>query len=253
MNTTKMLSRLLAVALTGAVALPAAAQEEKSATLKAGDPAPPLAVSKWVKGEPVKQLEKGKVYVIECWATWCGPCVSAIPHVSELQKKYKDKDLVVIGMNVWENDEAAVEPFVKKMGEKMDYRVATDDKAGGGQGAMAETWMKAAGQGGIPCSFIVDRKGVVAWIGHPMEMDKPLAGVIDGTFDPKKAAAEQAKLQAAQRKFGEALQAEKHDEALAAADELIAIDANNAAMFAPAKVFIHVKKKDYKTANKLAK
>src|SRR5688572_31071660 len=160
MNTTKMLSRLLAVALTGAVALPAAAQEEKSATLKAGDPAPPLAVSKWVKGEPVKQLEKGKVYVIECWATWCGPCIQAIPHVTELQKKYKDKDLIVIGMNVWENDVAAVEPFVKKMGAKMDYRVATDLVPEGAEsGKMADTWMKAAGRNGIPCSFIVDREG----------------------------------------------------------------------------------------------
>src|SRR5687768_4785612 len=102
----------------GLLSLPAFAQEEAKPSLKVGDPAPKLQVDKWVKGEPIKELEKGKVYVLECWATWCGPCVQAIPHVTELQKKYKDKGLVVIGMNVWENDVKEVEPFVKKMGDK---------------------------------------------------------------------------------------------------------------------------------------
>lgn len=179
-------------AVVAMLALTAAAfteqQEEAAATLKPGDPAPALAVDKWVKGEEVKELEKGKVYVIECWATWCGPCIQAIPHVTELQKKYADKDLVVIGMNVWENDVAEVEPFVKKMGDKMDYRVATDDTSDGGKGKMAETWMAAAGRNGIPCSFIVDREGKIAWIGHPMKMDEPLQQVIEGKFDPAKEA-----------------------------------------------------------------
>src|SRR3954465_3678232 len=98
---------LLSCAMWSATAS-AAAPKESGATLKPGDTAPPLAVSKWVKGEPVKKMEKGKVYVLECWATWCGPCVAAIPHVTELQKKFKDKDLIVIGMNVWENNDSDV-------------------------------------------------------------------------------------------------------------------------------------------------
>jgi thiol-disulfide isomerase/thioredoxin len=60
-------------------------------TLKVGDPAPKLHVSKWLNGDPVEKLEKGTTYVIECWATWCGPCRASIPHVSELNTKYKDK------------------------------------------------------------------------------------------------------------------------------------------------------------------
>ena len=56
-------------------------------TLKVGDKAPPLGKGQWVKGEPVKEFESGKVYVIENWATWCGPCIAAIPHVTEIQKK----------------------------------------------------------------------------------------------------------------------------------------------------------------------
>jgi thiol-disulfide isomerase/thioredoxin len=249
------LSKLLAVAVLSGIfsAGASAQQEDKAATLKPGDPAPPLAVDKWVKGEPVKQLEKGKVYVIECWATWCGPCVQAIPHVTELQKKYKDKDLVVIGMNIWENDDAAVEPFVKKMGDKMDYRVAMDDKTGGGRGKMAETWMAAAGQNGIPCSFIVDRDTKIAWIGHPMQMDRPLEQIIAGKFDAKREGELQAKRTATQKRFQEAMQAKEFDKAMAVLDEIIAADPDNARMYKPAKLMIHMQKQDFKAANAFAK
>jgi hypothetical protein len=47
--------------------------EERPVTLKVGDSAPKLAVSKWVQGEPVKDLEEGKAYMVEFWATWFGP------------------------------------------------------------------------------------------------------------------------------------------------------------------------------------
>src|SRR5262245_10516457 len=92
-----------------------------AAGLGIGSKAPPFEVNKFVKGEPVKQFDKGKIYVVEFWATWCGPCRESIPHLTELQKKYQD--VVFIGVSVWEESQAKVEPFVKKMGEKMDYRV----------------------------------------------------------------------------------------------------------------------------------
>jgi thiol-disulfide isomerase/thioredoxin len=233
----------------------------KGGILKPGDDAPALSVDKWVKGEPVKKLEKGNVYVLEFWATWCGPCIQAIPHVTELQKKYADKKLVVIGMNVWENDVAAVEPFVKKMGAKMEYRVATDlVPAGAETGKMAETWMQAAGRDSIPCSFIVDREGKVAWIGHPMSMDEPLEQVIAGTFDLEKEAARAAKEAVAEEKamrfrkrIGEAMEKEDWAAALTAVDEAITGDADNAEMYRPARLMILVQKKDYDAANKAGK
>jgi thiol-disulfide isomerase/thioredoxin len=248
------------LALMAAAATTAMAQDDKEAkgpTLKPGDPAPPLAVDKWVKGEAVKELEKGKVYVIECWATWCGPCVRAIPHVTELQKKYQDKGLVVIGMNIWENDIADVEPFVKKMGDKMDYRVATDDTSDGGRGKMAETWMAAAGKNGIPCSFIVDREGRIAWIGHPMGMDKPLEEIIEGKFDLDKAqeeARQQDKLASIEQRFGKAMQAQDWDKALAAIDEALGVVPDEMKKnIRPSKLMVLLQKEDYDAANAEAK
>src|SRR5438045_289765 len=69
-----------------------AAPSAENAKLKVGDPAPALYLSKFIKGEPVTELEKGKIYVIECWATWCGPCDAAEQakfdkSVDELQEK----------------------------------------------------------------------------------------------------------------------------------------------------------------------
>src|ERR671913_511304 len=69
-------------------------------TLRVGDPAPPLEVERWVKGAPIDRFERGTVYVLEFWATWCTTCISEIPHVTELAKKYRDQGVVVIGLNI---------------------------------------------------------------------------------------------------------------------------------------------------------
>ena len=136
--------------------------------LGVGDPAPPLSVSKWLKGEPVLVFATGKVHVVEFWASWCGPCRMVVPHLSALQKKYPD--VVFIGVNVWERNPTQGEAFAKEQGDRMDYRVAQDDlSAGPQQGKMATDWLKAAGRDSIPCAFVVDGKGRIAWIGHPME------------------------------------------------------------------------------------
>jgi thiol-disulfide isomerase/thioredoxin len=134
--------------------------------LNIGHPAPKLAISKTVKGDPVEALDNGKTYVLEFWATWCGPCRASIPHLTELARKYKDK-VRFICVDVWERDLSKVEPFLKEMGDKMDYTVVLDDVPGKdpNEGAMARTWLAAADEHGIPCAFVVkDQK--VAWIGH---------------------------------------------------------------------------------------
>ena len=166
-----LLHRLLVAAACFAIASPV------SAALKVGDPAPKLQVAQWVQGDPVKAFEGDKVYILEFWATWCGPCISAIPHLNEIYKRHKDKGLVVIGQNVFENDVKAVPGFVKKMGSKMTYRVTLDDLSVKG-GFMAANWLKAAGQNGIPCAFVIDKSGKIAFIGHPMRLDESLLATL---------------------------------------------------------------------------
>lgn len=158
-------------------------------TLKVGDPAPKLQVSKWVQGDPVTDFAADKAYVVEFWATWCGPCRVSIPHLNGLHEKFKDKGLVVIGQDCREEREDQVAPFVAKMGDKMTYRVALDRKENDkDDGRMFETWMRAADAQGIPTAFVVGKDRRIAWIGHPMELrESLLEQVLAGTYDVKKA------------------------------------------------------------------
>ncbi len=130
-----------------------------------GDFAPALKISNWVKGDKVNLKEgRGKyIYVVEFWATWCGPCRASIPHLSELQQAYKDKGVIIIGVSS-ETDLSKVNDFVKEQGSAMDYVVALDKNRG--------TWNAYAGAFGvntIPHAFIVDRKGKLAWHGSPFD------------------------------------------------------------------------------------
>jgi len=165
-------------------ALAAVGTTAMAASLKIGDPAPPLKFASFAQGDPVTGFDSNHVYIVEFWATWCGPCRASIPHLNEVWQKYKDKDLIVIGSDCWEQDETAVPGFIKQMGEKMTYRVALDDKSEDKKGAMAANWMAAAGQNGIPTAFIIDRHGKVAWIGHPMSLeDSVVEDILADKFD----------------------------------------------------------------------
>jgi thiol-disulfide isomerase/thioredoxin len=198
--------------------------------LSVGDPAPKLEVSSFVKGEPVTKLEPGKFYVVEFWATWCGPCRATIPHLTELQKKHPDVNF--IGVSVWEQDQKLVKPFVEKMDDKMSYRVAMDavpEKGKANEGAMAKNWMKAAGQNGIPTAFIVNKDDRIAWIGHPAQMDEPLERIVTGSWDlqtaiaeHKKAMEEQEKMTKVQSKLRQAMRANDPKKLVAVVDEVIA-------------------------------
>jgi thiol-disulfide isomerase/thioredoxin len=139
----------------------------------------------------VERFEPGKVYVLDFWATWCGPCIDSFPRLTRLQKKYADKGVTVIGVSIWEEDQGAVEPFVKARSDAMGYSVALDDVPANavekGQreradGKVATAWMRAAGQNLIPTVFIVGRDGKIAWIGGPNEMDEPLERVVAGKW-----------------------------------------------------------------------
>ena len=124
-----------------------------------GDPVGQLEVAHWVKGKSV-DISKG-VNVVEFWATWCPPCRTSIPHLTETQVKYKDRGVNIIG--VTNEPLEAVEPFVNRMGKKMEYSVAIDK----GHSTTNE-FMGRYDVGGIPHAFVV-KDGKVVWHGHPMK------------------------------------------------------------------------------------
>ena len=163
--------------------------------LTIGSKAPKLDIEHWVsngngKFKPVKEFEAGKVYVVEFWATWCGPCVMSMPHLAATQEKYAEKGVQLISVS--DEDLETVEGFLKKQVKNADkddtentygkltsvYCLTTDpDKS------VNADYMDAAGQNGIPTCFIVGKSGQIEWIGHPMEMDEPLEKVVGDSWD----------------------------------------------------------------------
>lgn len=153
---------LLVLTLHSAIA--GAADSESH--LKIGDPAPILQPMTWIKGEPVTHYDRGRIYVVEFWATWCPPCIDAMPQLTALQSKYRDK-LTVVGVNVLESamgqgDENSVRAFVSKGRPAMGYTVAMDDPM---KQPVFTGWMISAGLCCLPTAFIVDRKGAIVWVG----------------------------------------------------------------------------------------
>lgn len=206
-----------------------------------GDAAQPLDIKEWVKGGPVDlSTGKGKtIYVVEFWATWCPPCRESIPHLTELQKKFKDQGVVFVGVTDEKSD--VVKKFVEKMGDSMDYNVAIDG------GKTSEAYMQAFGINGIPHAFVVDKEGKIVWQGHPMDhLEETLQALIDGKYDmakAKKAGEAQEKLQ---KYIQLSLQGGDADEIKKLEDELVALDKEvggimNGKKFDPADIRARIK------------
>jgi thiol-disulfide isomerase/thioredoxin len=113
------------------------------------DPAAEFAV-KGINGGTVNLAgARGKVVLLNFWATWCGPCRMEVPDLVELQKKYQDR-LQVIGLVVDNADEDAVRKFAKRYGINYPVAMATD-----------EMRIQFGGVPALPTSFIIDAQGPV--------------------------------------------------------------------------------------------
>lgn len=158
--------------------------------VKVGDKAPALTVARWLKGDSVYEFTKGNIYLVEFGFLACAPCQASIPHLTALSEKYKGR-VQVIAINIWENNKnnpsdlsyiAKVQRFVQSMGEKIGFSVAVDVP----QQTTADTW-----GGGAPKVFIIDKHNIIAWIGHPQNMEPVLEKIIAGSFDSRATAEQQ--------------------------------------------------------------
>ncbi|WP_024512523.1 TlpA disulfide reductase family protein [Bradyrhizobium sp. ARR65] len=211
--------------------------------LRMDSPAPPIKVENWLRGQPLTTFESGKIYIVEFWATWCRPCVAAMPHLIRLQETYKDSGVEVIGIAAAERAETVqeartkLETWLNEKFSNLNYRIGFDST-----GEMNRLWMEASFSVGIPTSFVLDRDGRIAFIGHPEQLNDVLPKVLDGswrTSDEGKTA-DSERIAESERKTGElkrkraliepilaklrpAMKAEDWAAALSAVKELVAV------------------------------
>ncbi len=121
-------------------------------------PAPKLTATT-LDGAPVTFADyKGKVVLVDFWATWCAPCIKAMPALEKLYAARKDKDFVSLGVSI-DEDPKKVAPFLKK--QKLTYPILLDDQK-------TPTWAGFSVKA-IPAIFLIDRQGqiVAQWKGEP--------------------------------------------------------------------------------------
>jgi thiol-disulfide isomerase/thioredoxin len=157
-------SRILLLGLLGTLVLSAGCggdDDETTSDAKAtagsgavGERAPDVRLAR-LDGSPLELGDlRGKAVLVDFWATWCGPCIRALPHLMELDEQYED--LVVVGIAMDTQGKAVVAPFVEKRGVTIDVVLAT-----------AEVVAAFGGVDRIPTTFLIAPSGEITekWIG----------------------------------------------------------------------------------------
>ncbi len=125
---------------------------------KPGEAPPPLDLESLLQApsgtQPSWKALRGKVVVLEFWATWCGPCVAAIPHLNQLADKFKDEPIQFISVTA--EDEKVVRPFLRRKPIQAWIGLDTD-----------KSMFDDYGVTGIPHTVIVDQNGIIAAVTHP--------------------------------------------------------------------------------------
>ena len=144
--------------------------------LKVGDKAPIINITDYLYNVPKDQNLENKFIVLEFWATWCAPCLSAVPHLNDLQNLYKDRDDLVFLSMTYEKPEKT-----KRTLEKVQFNTAVVSD----QTKQTEANFNVKG---IPHTVLIDNKGIIKWIGTPMELT---TAVIDKLISGNQIVAEQ--------------------------------------------------------------
>jgi uncharacterized protein (TIGR03435 family) len=149
------------VVLIAAACAQFAASAAEATTPKAGEAPPPLGLESILQAPsgplPSWEALRGKVVVLEFWATWCGPCIAAIPHLNELADKFKDQPVQFIAIT--DEAEKVVTPFLRKKPLHAWIGLDTD-----------KSMFKDYGVTGIPHTVVVDQKGIIAAITYPTSL-----------------------------------------------------------------------------------
>jgi len=157
-----------------------------SAELSVGGKAPEIMASAWLNSPPLSLAKlRGRIVVLEFWATWCPPCRTTIPHLIKLHRQYGPKGVVICSLTG--ESKSKVENFARDMG--MIYPVGCGSSSSGVYGVR-----------GIPHAFIVDPSGTIAWHGHPAgglaaAIEKQLKATPPSLMSPKAKAAAGALLE----------------------------------------------------------
>lgn len=145
---------LVILGIVGFIAFTSKPNSDASDDAFVGKPGPQFQVEGWISPKP--ELE-GKFLLIDFWATWCGPCLRAMPHLNELHAEFKDQ-LTIVGLS--NESRAKVEAMKSPV---MDYYSAIDT-----QGRMAGFFQIRS----IPHIVLLNPQGVVLWKGHPARLSK---------------------------------------------------------------------------------
>ena len=115
---------------------------------------------------------KGKVLLLDFWATWCGPCKQVMPTIQKIADEYKDKDVAVFGVNTWERGEGAAQKYMESKGFTYPCLLAGDELA------------KSYGVPGIPTLLVIGKDGmiVLAEVGMAPDGGKALRAAIDAAL-----------------------------------------------------------------------
>lgn len=153
------------LALVGAVSVSACVVQWP---LSPGSAAPALDVE-WLQGESIDpRRPDGRIVVVEEWATWCGPCMGAMPHLDAVQRRYADRGVRVVAVAVMD-DEAEVRRFVARRGSSLSFSIAFDHR-----GQVAKQWRNRWFGWVLPTTFVVDDTGRIATCTVPHGVDGTL-------------------------------------------------------------------------------
>jgi len=178
MNRTILAMLVIAITSVGAVA----------AQPLIGDPVPALGDEvRWALGQPNPRFAKGKIYVLDFWATWCPPCYPLMDHLSEIQDRYDSAGLVVIGIAVGTDVGMSLERFLEKEGNRISYAIAEPKDEDRLKALLVHPSIMEPNNFGLPFVMIIDRQGRLAWVNDPFgaddHLDERLAAIIDGSYD----------------------------------------------------------------------